>query len=221
MNEAKEMVVDALAAQIRSLYIDHRNQHLWAINEREQVTDKLHPRWDGGEPDSRGVQYKAIWPKLARLALKDKLNPTHWVATLFRLAHLFDRVPQPSDLTNKEVLARVGRWKQDYEADMRASLCTEVLNVKRELFFRKRDFGQDELTILGYILSGNNIAISHVVRYVWAYRYKMDKLIAAVETSALAQYMAAPKVYHEAFGRELGRLPELAKLVEEKQGVET
>lgn len=211
--------LDAVADLLRQFYYSRCSLHeatVEGLAPDDARADRRNPHWDGG-PDSRGVERRSVWPGLARTAVAKKLDPRTWVDTLFSLVHLFDHVPYPTDLQNKEVLARVHNYRAEHRLDVLHRVRSEDLLARRQRMMRHLAAGLPPAAAAASVVVDSGLPLSPVVRYAFALENGLAELAAGLEAAAAVQYLTQPDVYQELFGAE--PLRRLALLSAELEGI--
>ena len=206
---------DALADQIRTLYVQHRYLHEKSLNADYRPITRLHAKWDGGV-DSRGKHYKPIWPRLAAFAEKNNIDPVVWVQTLFSLAGTFDHVPWPQDLLLQKIIAKLHSSKEDICEAMRAELISEILLLRREILFSQAFSNLNKDTICRTVLADPSISVSPLTRYVTALSFGENDIAESFAESAAFQFSTYEDACKDVFNNEI--LEKLKQLHSEFKG---
>lgn len=206
--EDKTKQLEAVAGEIRELFRSRRQMYLSVVNPDENYT-VIHPVWDGRE-DGRGVKRKAVWPALAEFAIRNNIEPRHWVDTLFSVSYLFEAAPEPNRLKDPRVLQALKTSKERLHDDLVHRAVSELEIVATRLFHAADTSALPEKVVQKTVLVHPELDASPVVRYVMARRLGLNELAVVFRVSAATQYSRDARGYDEALPRFKAFLQELA-----------
>ncbi len=200
----------ALGQVIRVLYVRERSVYETNLN-RVPVEWKVPPRWDGkpqqylddGEPAEGGKAIGPTWPKIARVLLLNRIDPSVYVRWTFS-ARLVRGAPEPSHLhSDSFVSAYVNsrspakeREKHQMKFESQRSRAATDINYRKSLGDSERD------AYLRAIVDVSN-GLTPLFRYCLAVICKHAGLMDTYFPQAAVQFCRAKRDYVAVWGRHL------------------
>ena len=202
--------------RIREVYVRERRLFEQRISGRPSHF-RSGPQWDGGRGRS-GRTYVAVWPKIARFVLKNRLEPDAFVRRQFQL-HSGSFVIKPNQLYNGAALDRYREVAKVSRQEIAASLRSQQNALVRAV----RQF-QDMAEIEGEIFPLSTIRASVLLdaeapftalfRYCMARSEKLNDIARVFRAAAVVQYVRDAAIYNEIWG---ARIPEKFKRYAERE----
>ena len=181
-----------MSDHIRSVYIQCRRFR------PGQRGFTVHPKWDGGK-DSRGRQYKPIWPKIARFMFEHRLDVSACLLLRFELATEKQYPPNPDDVATPRYLEDYKAVSQETVADLGF-----MLNAEKELCLVEISEANASFSINGkpawiMVLGNDDLALSPLFRYCLASSEGLTDLVKKNEIEAILQYIVSTRGYDKAW----------------------
>ncbi len=156
------------------------------------------PRLDGGR-DSHGTTFKAVWPKLAKFCVVNKLDPSTFVKAQF--SNCAGRPPlSPSMLVGSEAVKRYQHFVASKESNKSVSLARDIQirQAKDALEYYRRLY-TSEAHVYKAMLLDDNLTLSALFRYCLAVQVRDTSLAQILLIPAAKQYSEDPAGYSQAY----------------------
>lgn len=166
------------------------------------------PRWDGGRNED-GVEYEAIWPKIAAFMIEHELEPIECIRKRFALAK-GSNPPWPTQIAVVSYLDTYkGLTEVLAEEDVQIAFELDKKYCLTAYGSQRYNVGdKTPQTVWTAILLDMSLDVTPLMRYCLAKELGLDKVVKMLEDRALLQYMKSPSTYDKVWGKHIP--PELA-----------
>lgn len=192
----RDVVTDQIAQVCRSTYIWLRR--FYCADSKYEPG----PRWDGGVWN--GKRYQNIWQKVARFVQQEGVHPVEWVKLHFSRMYRGDRVPYPTDLLDRSLLAEYKTNPRPDRAHIEAMWNTELRSAFHLIKRIQEDYQADHYGSCRILLALHRDEFSPLFAYILASVIGDEKSKEDLFMPAVLQLSEAPRDYLESgYGKHL------------------